>query len=70
MYYHKDKLDIEIEAMREILMKVPQKRQIKVSRKQGSNLKKVTKEDCNNKANGALQHKIWKSGEFQSATKR
>ena len=33
--------------------------------RQNIDIQKMTEEDCRSKANGALQHKIWKPGELE-----
>jgi hypothetical protein len=78
MYQPKDRLDIEIELIRMLMVKMSQRRHAeerniyinRASGKQGNNMKQVTREDFQRKSSGALQHKMWKPGELQSTTTR
>jgi len=56
-------LDIEIEKVIRLMMKVPQKKT--TVRKPRSSRKRKTAADCERKASGAKQHKVWKLGEQQ-----
>ena len=59
-----DKLDGEIENIRELMMNVSQKQQIAAS-KQKDFRKGKTRRDCESIAGGNLQNTIWRLGEVQ-----
>ena len=54
-------LEREIELIRRMMMKVSRKRPVAV-KKRRINKRKTTK-DCESKASGAMQHKVWRPGE-------
>ena len=71
VYHPKDRLDMDIEELRLLMVKMSQRRNeermniyISKENKQSSNKRHMAKEDCKSKASGALQHEIWKSGEL------
>ena len=59
----KDKLDIEIENTRRLMMKVSQKKT--TARKQSNNNKEKTRIECESIASGKMQNKVWKPGKVQ-----
>lgn len=64
-YQSEDKLDIEIERIIRLMMKVPQK---KAEVRRPSNSKRNTTTDCETITSGAKQHKVWKPREQQQTT--
>ena len=62
-YAQEDLLNIEIELIRRIMMKVSQKQTVAVKRIRCN--KRKTAEDCESIASGAMQHKVWRPGEKQ-----
>jgi response regulator RpfG family c-di-GMP phosphodiesterase len=67
MYQHKDKLDIEIEMMRKLMMKVSQRRHTEV-KKTVNNRLKMTMQVFINKEGGKRQNQIWDPGKLQTTT--
>jgi hypothetical protein len=73
MDHPKDRLDIEIELIRMLMMKMShrshvEERNIYINResgKQGNNMKQLIREYFQSKASGALHHKMWKPRELQ-----
>ena len=59
-----DKLDMEIENIRGLMMKVSQKQQT-TARKKKNFSKGRKRRDCESTAGGKLQKKIWRPGEVQ-----
>ena len=62
MYQPKDRLDMEIEELRMLMVKMYQRRHeermkiyISIANRQSSSRRHMTKEDCKSKASGALQ---------------
>ena len=71
VYQPKDRMDVEIEELRLLMVKMSLRRNeerinISISRASRQNNGKIhmTEEDCRSKASGALQQKIWKLGEL------
>jgi len=58
------RLDIEIEIIRRLMMKVSPKQQI-AARKKKNFSKRKTEKDCESIVSGAMQHKVWKPGKEQ-----
>ena len=76
VYQSKDRLDMEIEELRLLMVKMSQRRheermKIFVSRgkKQNNKRRQMTEGDGRSKASGAWQHKIWKLGELKMTKK-
>ena len=68
----KDRLDMDIEELRLLMVKMSQmtheeRMKIYISRenRQNSNMRQMIEEDCRSKASGALQQKIWKPRELK-----
>ena len=77
MYQPKDRMDMEIEELSMLMVKMSQRRheegmKIYISRanKQKNNRRQMTKEYCRIKSSGALQHKVWKPGELRMTKKK
>ena len=59
-----ERLDIEIESIRRLMMKVSQ-RQETTTRKQKNLSKRKTTKYCESTTSGTMQHKVWRPGEEQ-----
>jgi hypothetical protein len=67
MYQQEDKLDMEIDEMWMLMVKVPKRKYTEV-RRIVNNRVQLTVQVCINKASGQLQHKIWRPGELKTTT--
>ena len=72
MYHPKDRLDMEIEELRMLMVKVYQRRNeermkiyIIIENRKNNDRRQMTEEDCRRKSSRALQQKIWKPGELK-----
>ena len=72
VYQPKDRLDMEIEELRMLMVNMSQRRNeermniyIIRANRQNNNIRQMIEEDCRSKASGALQQKIWKPRELQ-----
>lgn len=59
-----NRLDIEIEIIRKLMMKVSPNQQTEARKKRNFSKRKTAK-DCESIVSGAMQHKVWKPGERQ-----
>jgi hypothetical protein len=64
MYQHKDKLDIEIDMMRKLMMNIYHRRNIE-ERKIINIQVKLIVHNCINETGGVLQTHVWDPGELQ-----
>ena len=76
VYQPKDRLDMDIEELRLLMVKVSQRRHaermnifISREKKQRSRRRQMTEGDGRSKASGTLQHKIWKPVELKITKK-
>ena len=76
VYHPKDRMDMEIEELRLLMVKMSQRRNeermnifINREKKKSSKRGRMTKKDCRSKASGGLQQKIWKPGELKMTNK-
>jgi len=65
IYHPEDKLDIEIEEMRKLMVEVSQKRHTEMKKTVGSRVK-VNVQIFINKEGGVLHNYIWDPGRLQS----
>ena len=68
----KDRLDMGIEELRMLMVKMSQRRNeeimnifISIANRQNNGRRQMSEEDCRSKPSGALQQKIWKPGELK-----
>ena len=62
-YQLENKLDMEIQRIRRLMVKVSQKKT--PTRKQSNNNKRKTIAECESIASGEMQHKVWRPTEQQ-----
>jgi hypothetical protein len=67
MCQQEDELEIEIEKLRMLMMKVNQRRNIEVN-KSICNRVQLIRQDCINKADGVLHNYVWDPGNLQATT--
>jgi len=67
-YQQEDKLDMAIEDIRRLMVKVSQKRHIARMKEDGKILLMTTQQAYINKEKGELQHKVWKPGRQEMIT--
>ena len=72
LYQSKDRLDMEIEELRLLMVKMSQRRHDEIvnifinrAKKRSNKRGHMTEKDCRSKASGALQQNFWKPGELK-----
>ena len=66
MYQQEENLDMEIDKMRILMMKMHEKFHTNV-RREFNCRRKMTIQECINKESGQLQHEFWKPGRLKKA---